>query len=346
MIKDLKTIIDQELRKYLETANKSFQINNLSPLLFQSIKNYILRDGKRIRPILFIIGYQGFSKKTPQNLLQSALAIELMHDFMLVHDDIIDKSNLRRGEPALHAIYNKHLSNKNKIKFSGEDLAIVAGDVIYALSINAFLSIKENPIRKENALKILTETAALTGCGQFIEILNGVKGINQVKEKDIYNIYDFKTARYTFASPLCIGATLAGAKSKEIKLLFEYGLYLGRAFQLKDDILGIFGNEKEIGKSITSDLQESKKTLLILKAFQKANTKNKSALENILNKNKITVSDLNKTREIIINSGSLEFSQEQIKILKGQAEKILSKSTIMPKQKDFLQTFSDKILTA
>jgi len=110
--------------------------------------------------------------------------------------------------------------------------------------------------------------------------------------------------------------------------------------------LGIFGNEKEIGKSITSDLQESKKTLLILKAFQKANTKNKSALENILNKNKITVSDLNKTREIIINSGSLEFSQEQIKILKGQAEKILSKSTIMPKQKDFLQTFSDKILTA
>ncbi|MBF0384994.1 MAG: polyprenyl synthetase family protein [Candidatus Omnitrophica bacterium] len=344
MLKELKKRIDCELRNFVKSAENTFGLKSLSPLLFRTIENYILRDGKRIRPILFIVGYQGFSKKTPKALYQSALAIELMHDFMLIHDDIIDKSELRRGQPSLHTIYNKFLQGKGKAKFSGEDLAIVAGDIIYALSINAFLAIDEDPRKKERALRMLTETAAFTGCGQFIEILNGVKDINRVKEEDIYNIYNYKTARYTFASPLCIGATLAGASEREIDNLFDYGLFLGQAFQIKDDILGMFGDEAKIGKSITSDLQESKKTLLILKAFQRASFEDKTSLKRILGKEKIRISDIRKAKKIIKDTGSLEFSMEKIKQLQNKAQAILASSSIKRKQKDFLADFSKKTL--
>ncbi|NQT28337.1 MAG: polyprenyl synthetase family protein, partial [Candidatus Omnitrophica bacterium] len=215
MFYQIKKKINSQLSQFLQNANKIYSLGRISPLLLKSITNFILRDGKRIRPALFIIGYEGFSKTRAPGLYQSALSVELLHDFFLIHDDIIDKSDTRRGKPSLHKVFDKFLAKHKNIKFNGQDLAIVAADIVYALAIKAFLSIKEESQRKEKALQKFIKSAVHTGCGEFIELLSGIKKIGEVNKKDIYKIYDYKTAHYTFASPLSMGAILAGAKQAE-----------------------------------------------------------------------------------------------------------------------------------
>lgn len=341
----LKQRIDTELNSFCRNIEKTYRLNNISPLLFKKIKEYITRDGKRVRPILFIIGYKGFSTRQAPGLYTSALAIELLHDFMLVHDDIIDKSATRRGAPSMHTLLNNHLSSHKKIKFSGEDLAIAAGDVMYAMAIHSFLSIKENMRRKERALKTFIEAAIFTGSGEFIELLAGTKHIKDITQDDIYKIYDYKTAYYTFASPLASGAILGGASKKEIDTLYAYGLCLGRAFQIKDDIIGMFGNEAEIGKSALTDLQEAKKTLLIWYAYRHGTNAEKKLIEKVFVKAIVTRADLETIKNVVVKTGSLAYAQNEIRKLTEKIHGLNSKSSMKQTYKKMLSSYAQKILS-
>ncbi|MBU1869117.1 MAG: polyprenyl synthetase family protein [Candidatus Omnitrophica bacterium] len=214
MFLEIKRKVEQEFVNYTKSSDKLYRLSSISPLLFNNIKEYLYRKGKRVRPILFAVGYLGYSKNPAPGLYRSAVSLELLHDFMLVHDDIIDKSDTRRGKPSMHAMFNAYLSRYKGAKFSGQDLTIIAGDVMFAMAMDTFLSIKETPKRKEAGLKKLIEAAFYTGSGEFIELINGLKNIEKTSKEDIYKVYDLKTANYTFASPLTMGATLAGAKKK------------------------------------------------------------------------------------------------------------------------------------
>ncbi|MCX5694086.1 MAG: polyprenyl synthetase family protein [Candidatus Omnitrophica bacterium] len=344
MFLGIKNKIEKELSAYIGSINKLYALNKLSPVLFKNIKEFICRDGKRVRPILFCIGYLGFSKKIPSGLYRSALSLELLHDFMLVHDDIIDKSDQRRGKPAMHTLLRSSLKQNKKIKFKGEDLAIVVGDVMYAMALDAFLSVKENMLRKEKALKKLFLAALYTGSGEFIELLLGIKPIEKVTQKDIYKIYDYKTANYTFASPLAMGAELAGAKPLQIKKLYSYGMLLGRAFQIKDDIIGTFGTVKDIGKSNLTDIKEAKRTLLAWYAFNHAGKKDRLIIKRIMESKVTQDAELIKMRSIITDTGALAYALNQIKILYGQASKQIQGLQMNQKYKQALDNFSKKIL--
>ncbi|MFA6216849.1 MAG: polyprenyl synthetase family protein [Candidatus Omnitrophota bacterium] len=345
MLNKIKITLDRELPLFLGHLNRSFALKKLSPLLFEYIHDYVLRPGKRIRPTLLVMGYLGFTRFEARGLYTSALSLELLHDFMLVHDDIIDKSELRRGKPAMHTMFGSYLKGKKNIKFNGEDLAIVAGDIMYAMGLHAFQTITVDLKRKEKAMKKLIEAAIYTGCGEFIELLYGEKDISEITKKDIYTIYDLKTARYTFSYPLAIGATLAGASDKQVEVLFDFGARLGRAFQIKDDALGMFGTEAEIGKSILTDLQEAKKTVFIWHAYNHADKKSKTTIKKILLKEKITSADLKAIREIISTSGAQEFVKKEIKSLIGEAQTLLKSSTIQKQYKELLLAYSRQILS-
>jgi geranylgeranyl diphosphate synthase type I len=344
MISKIKTKIEQHLPSFLDSLNETYALKETSPLLFESIREFVMRKGKRARPILFVIAYLGYAKKETKGLYTSALSLELLHDFMLVHDDIIDKSPLRRGEPSMHTLLNRYLSTCKGTKLSGEDLAIVIGDVMYAMGLQAFLSVEEKLIHKENALHKLIDAAVYTGCGEFIELLSGIKPIEQISKEEIYRIYDFKTACYTFATPLSMGALLAGAKDNEANLLFQYGIYLGRAFQIKDDILGVLGNEAEIGKSTLTDLQEAKKTVLIWYAYTHAAAAEKQKLKDILCKEHINRKDLGFVQNVIRTSGSLEYARSEINRLINEAHQLLTRSRIKPSCKKTLFAYAASIL--
>ena len=340
MFNNIKNKIEAELANVGPTIDKTYSLNKISPLLFESIKSFILRPGKRIRPVLFVIGYLGFKKKPNPGLYKSALSVELLHDFFLIHDDIIDKSDTRRGKPSLHKVFDKFLAKYRNIKFNGQDLAIVTADIIYALAIEMFLSIKEKPQFKEKALQRFIKSAVHTGCGEFIELILGIKKIQSVSKEDIYKIYDYKTAYYTFASPLMMGAILAGAKPSEIAKLSKFSLYLGRAFQIKDDNLSMFFDEKKIGKSALSDLQESKKTLLIWYTYNHTSKKNKFLIKSILNKRKVTKADFLRIQKIARESGALDYTKSEINNLTQKAKTIISSLKMQMQYKNLLLSYA------
>jgi geranylgeranyl diphosphate synthase type I len=344
MLNEIKNKINRSLARYVGRIDTIYTLKKISPVLSHHIKEYLLRQGKRVRSSLFILCYRGYATQPKPGLYTSALALELLHNFMLIHDDIIDRSALRRGKPAMHTALERHLAPYRNLKFNGSDLGIVIADVIYAMAIDAFLEIREDPVHKEAALKKFVEAAIFTGSGEFIEMLAGAKQIEQITLKEIYKIYDLKTAYYTFCSPLTVGALLAGAPKNQISLLIEYGINVGRAFQINDDILDMFATETQTGKSALTDIKESKKTVLIWYAFQKTTPRNRKIMQQIFDKSRISQHDLEKVRAIVQSSGSLDFAQGQIKTLMSQALRASTKLTMKPRYKKLLCAYPSHIL--
>jgi len=330
MINTIKRQIDLHLEKFLERIRHEYRLNLIHPILYASIKEFVLREGKRIRPILLILSYKGYSRRKdsfPASLYSASICMELLHSFMLIHDDIIDRSDLRRGKPTLHRLLAKAAKTKEREKL-GYDLSIVAGDIVYALAIDAFLSIKESACRKERALKYFIQTATFTAMGEFVDTLNGAEKIDKITEKSVFLNYTLKTARYTFDCPLVIGAILAGARDRDIKMLSTFGIKLGQAFQIQDDILGIFDTQKNIGKSILSDLAESKKTLLVCHAYHQLRPQKRRIFLKYFSKTRKNYQDLVAVRKIFLNAGSLRYSLEEISKRLDEAQKILKKLNI------------------
>jgi len=193
---------------------------------------------------------------------------------MLIHDDIIDRSGLRRGKPTLHKILGRTVKTPDQEKL-GCDLGIIAGDIVYALAIDAFLSINEAPERKEEALRYFVQTAAFTAMGEFIDTIYGSKNLGKVKEGDVFLNYTLKTARYTFDCPLVVGAILAGANKKDVALLSELGLLIGQAFQIQDDVLDVESSAEMSGKPQGSDAELNKPTYVSILGLENAKSEAK-----------------------------------------------------------------------
>lgn len=341
----IKNKLEIELIRHMRQLDRSYGLSAISPLLFKSIRSFILRKGKRIRPALFVIGYLGYTgKPISSDIYRSALSLELFHNFMLIHDDIIDDSDLRRGLPSMHNMLNKSIAGNKNLKFDGKDLAIVAGDCIYAMAISSFLAANVKFIYKEKALKRLTEAALYTTCGEWLELLHSIRELDSLTKEDIYKIYDLKTACYTFASPLAIGAMIAGAKDPEIDKLSRYGIYLGRIFQIKDDIMDMFGNTETLGKKPLTDIREGKKTILLWAAYKLASNKNKAYIKKMLVKKYLSGHELNDIRDLVLSSGSLAYAKDEIAYLSGRAKKMAASLNMRPKYRKMLESYSDSLL--
>ena len=339
MFRKLKKDIDKELRSFLEDSSRGLDLKRTSPELYRGIKDFVLRDGKRIRPILFLIGYLGYSRRknvSRKKLIRSSLSIELLHDFLLVHDDVIDNSDLRRGKPTLHRLFNTMMGRKAKDEL-GPSLSIVAGDVIFAMAIEALLACDETASRKEKALAELIKATSSTGIGEFLDVINNIKKINKVSRKEVFLTYTLKTAKYTFECPLVMGALLAGAPSKEISALSALGISLGQAFQIQDDLLDIFSSSKKIGKPVLSDLNESKKTLLLWRTYNKLPQKEKRELKRLLDKKKKSYADLLKFRKMIKTVGAGEYCIEIADYLLSDASSTLESLRMNKKYKTSLK---------
>ncbi len=339
MLKALRRKIDLSMASFLTAVEKNYRLRRVDPILYNSIRELCLREGKRIRPLLLILAYQGYlpaSKRTPPSLYHASTCIEFLHVFMLIHDDIIDRSDLRRGKPAMHRMLQATVPSSDPARL-GSDLAIIAGDIVYALAIDAFLAIQEDPARKERALKYFIQTAAFTAMGEFIDTVSGVDKLANISEKDVFLNYSLKTARYTFDCPLVTGAILAGAPKRETDLLAEFGLLIGQAFQIQDDIIGIFQTEKTIGKSILSDLEEQKKTILTVHAYRTLKGKKLAAFLKIFHRQQKTLADLEKVRRVLVEAGSLAYALNAMRARIIKASLILGRLAIRDRYRDLIK---------
>jgi len=335
MLNKIKNRVEKELAIYLKDLNKRYSFDTLSPALFRHINDFLLQNGKRIRPSFFVLGYLGFSKKEAPGLYTSALSMEFLHNFVLVHDDIIDRSNIRRGALSAHKMLSRHIAKYKHLKTTGEDLAIILGDVMYALGIAAFLTIDEDAERKEKALKKLIDAAVYTGTGEFLELMSGTKNINTITKEDIYEIYDLKTGIYSFSTPLVLGSMLAGAKGSDMDRLFRCGIYLGRAFQIKNDL----------SDTSLSDLRESRRTILTWYAYNNSNKKNKLIMKRILEKPDPSRSDLLKVHKLIIESGAIDCARKEMASFAIKAKAVHAGSGMRGIYKDVISDYSDSLIS-
>lgn len=344
MFKEMKKDVDRALKVFLKETETGVKLRSSASLLYSGIQDFITRDGKRVRPILFMLGYLGYTRQTKvdrEKLVRASLSVELLHDFLLIHDDVIDKSDLRRGKPTLHRYFNAGLglAAGNGL---GPDLSIVAGDVIFAMAVEAFLDAPGKPACRERALREFTRSAAATGAGEFVDVVNNMTAIDKISRKEIFLTYILKTARYTFEGPLVSGAMLAGATASETEKLSQLGIALGQAFQIQDDLLDVFSSSKKTGKPMLSDLDESKKTLMVWKTYQSLSASDRREFKRILEKDRKTARDLGRLRDLIILSGAQRYCLKKIEALLAEAISLLAGLKIKKKYKVVLDGFVKK----
>ncbi|MBM3234011.1 polyprenyl synthetase family protein [Candidatus Pacearchaeota archaeon] len=287
-MKEYKEKVNFALKRFLEKKLDDGKYSPEIKKLIENILEYSLRGGKRIRPLLIIFAYKCFKDNNEQAVIDASICIELMQAYLLIHDDIIDNADLRRGKPAMHKIYSSG--------DFGKSMAILAGNLCSHYMYDSILESDFSDKEKIEAIKYLGWIAERENYGQALDIIPGFENLN---EEDVMKIYELKTATYTVQGPLYLGACLASAPSAEIEKLQEYGKNIGIAFQIQDDIIGIFGNIEETGKPNDSDIKEGKKTLLIVKALEFANSEDKKFLLENYGKKNISENDIKKIREII-----------------------------------------------
>lgn len=277
--------------------------------------------GKAMRPFLVYLGYKvGLGRDSEDNkkILSVCLAVELAHNFLLIHDDIIDNSETRRGKPTIH----KKLGGRNN--HYGVSQAIIIADVAAFEAVRLLNQSDFNADARSEAIDLLTEVILETAYGEALDVEYSYSKADIDK---VWLVTELKTAKYSFVGPLKLGALLAGAKKSQIKALEDYGLRLGKAFQLQDDILGVFGDEKTIGKSPLSDMREGKNTMLIHKARQMADKETLARIENIWGRRKSTASDLASIRKILESTGALSWCQAENQKLAAITKSEIAKIT-------------------
>ncbi|MEN8158195.1 MAG: polyprenyl synthetase family protein [Bacteroidota bacterium] len=249
-----------EAQNLVEKHIQTLSIPDTPPELYEPVKYVLSMGGKRIRPALVLLACDMFSGGVEPALIP-ALAIEVFHNFTLLHDDIMDRSELRRGHPTVHMKY-------------GENVAILSGDVMSILASNLM---NQSPgVVLHTVHHIFTKTAMQVCEGQQIDM--NFEELLTVSQDEYLNMIGLKTA-VLMAASLKIGAILGGASEKDAEDLYEFGRNLGVAFQLQDDLLDTYGDPDVTGKKVGTDIVDNKKTYLVIEALERATTSQKKELK-------------------------------------------------------------------
>ena len=310
-----QSIIDVKLHTYFDKELGSEKLPSFEKDVFKHIAEFTLRGGKRIRASLVQVGYMLFQSGVSSDMLEIlhrlGIIMELLQSYFLIHDDIIDSALSRRGLPTLHLEWANKYSNNLHI---GESFALLAGDLTVTKAYQILQDLPYiNPEMKINLLSLCHQIIENTLAGQILDLKVGLQDLDNTSENDIIEIMKLKTAKNTILGPLQFGALLANAHQTELLQMSDFGIPMGLAFQISDDILGTFGDANITGKSNNSDLQEGKKTLFILDAYKKATTTDKKILRDTLGQINMFPESYNQVREIILKYGSLEYAQDAIK---------------------------------
>jgi len=253
----------QELSKQVEAEINAFDFSGNPNELYDPISYTMTLGGKRIRSTLCLLAAQlfGGDLKKAMNL---AMAVEVFHNFTLVHDDIMDEAPIRRGKPAVHAKWNR-------------DVAILSGDVMFVQAYQ--LLAKGNPEKLSQMLSVFNQTAIEVCEGQQFDM--NFETRDDVTAENYIEMIRLKTG-VLLACSLQLGAFESGATAKDAKLIYEFGEKVGIAFQIQDDFLDCYAKQEDFGKRVGGDIISNKKTFLMLTALEKADAQQASRIENLM----------------------------------------------------------------
>ncbi len=277
--------------------------------LYRVARDYPSRPGKALRPALCVATSRAFGG-SDADVVPVAVAIELLHNAFLVHDDIVDGSERRRGRPTLAAEY-------------GLGLALNAGDALAVLS-NQVLRRHAGRMEADLAERVLSEFDAMalrTLEGQATELGWRRDGVDTLEPEDYLDLIMHKTCWYTTVHPLRVGALIGSAGGADLRPMVRFGFHLGAAFQIQDDLLNLLGSEREYGKEIDGDLFEGKRTLPLIHLLRNARGTDRSALDRYLGLERAerTAAMVAEVRELLDAYGSIAFAAQYAHGIAGAA---------------------------
>ena len=277
---------------------------------FDALEALIFSGGKRIRPAFFHWAHVGAGGDPDSNVaIDAAAAIEMLHAFALAHDDVMDHSSSRRGEPSIWQRFASfHADNgwEGNAKDFGEAVAILVGDLAHVIADSLVRDLAPDICEIWNELRLEVNI------GQYLDVLSGVT--RTFDQEGARRILEYKTGRYSVQRPLHLGAAIAGRYEEFSESFTAFDQPVGLAFQLRDDLLGVFGDEKETGKPVGDDLREGKPTSLVAAAFERADNKQLQVL-NLIGSHELTDSDVSHIQNVIIETGAERVIEEEIREL-------------------------------
>lgn len=346
-LRDFKKRVDREIEVYLDRCiEETAKHDPFMADALRYVKSLALSGGKRLRAAFMYYGYVAAGGADRERMLKAVVSVELVHIFLLIHDDIIDRDEKRHGVKTAHEhfrVLGKTLFVRADAAHFGNSMAIIVGDMVGALGNQIIFESGFPPEHVLRALSKLQEIVSFTVVGEAQDIMIEYRG--KATESEILSMYEHKTARYTVDGPLQLGVLLAGGAGALSESLGRYAIPIGIAFQIQDDILGVFGSEEKLGKPVGSDIEEGKITLLVSRALELSPPAERRELRAILKKGeKLLVRDVERFREILRRSGALEASNMVARsyIEAGKSEIL---STKIPREaKDFLVGVADYMM--
>ncbi|WP_285242493.1 polyprenyl synthetase family protein [Pseudarthrobacter sp. fls2-241-R2A-127] len=280
-----------------------------------SISN-LVTGGKRLRALMCYWGWRGAGGEAgASQVVTAGAALELFQAAALIHDDIIDRSDTRRGGPSVHRRFSQlHTAQGWALDSErfGQAAAILAGDLCLSFSEEAFTDIGERAASGSRARLIFNLMRAEVMAGQYLDILEEVAGPVRDRAGAVgraQSIIRFKSAKYSTEHPLALGGALAGASNELLRGYSAFALPLGEAFQLRDDVLGVFGDPLTTGKPAGDDLREGKRTVLVALALDQASPAESAFIDARLGSPDLSEADILDIRRIIEDSGALQATE-------------------------------------
>jgi geranylgeranyl diphosphate synthase type I len=324
--------VEAELDVFLTGRGRAFAAlgDDLVPVT-DAARSLVLTGGKRLRPSFAYWGWRAVrpADDDDRGLITAAASLELLHACALVHDDVMDASDTRRGRPAAHAAFadlHRREDWTGDPSTFGTAAAILLGDLLLSWADAMFASADVGADAARAARPVYDEMRELVMAGQYLDVLVQARGAYSTDEA--LRVIELKTSKYTVEGPLRLGAALAGAPYDVCAVLRRYGLALGEAFQLRDDVLGVFGDPSVTGKPAGDDLREGKHTLLTALAMQTADAAQAAALQRGLGDRRLDAGQVQRLREVIVATGALEDVERRIVERTAAARTALHSGTV------------------
>ena len=313
----------EKIQKYIGELSYTHEPENL----YMPIEYVLGLGGKRIRPVLMLMAYNLY-KDDVEKIYQQAAALETYHNFTLLHDDLMDKADMRRNRPTVHKKWD-------------ENTAILSGDAMLILSFKMMM--ESCPLEYISEVTATFSKAALEVCDGQQWDMDFEKRLD-VTVNEYMNMICLKTS-VLLAASLKIGAILGGASAEDANLLYDFGIKMGLAFQLQDDYLDVYADSSVFGKNIGGDICSNKKTFMLITALEKSSGKDKKELENWINAETFVPTEkIKAVTEIYNNTGVPGICMDKINTLYDEGLAILDKVSVDASLKTNLKNFTKQLM--
>ncbi|MBV9491812.1 MAG: polyprenyl synthetase family protein [Verrucomicrobia bacterium] len=323
----LRRLVDERVERKLTGLVQSYHLRHFRPV-HEALRQFVRRPGKRIRPLLFLQAAELFQPSSWSDafddLVSVAAGLEILHAFVLIHDDLIDGSSLRRALPSLHCALAARIQGRQSTRV-GANVTIVAGDLLFALAQKCIVD-TQIPVRAA-LLSTLLDYVFDTGYGEMADILFGDGCISQVSAEEIERMYWWKTTRYTVECPLVLAGIIADRSEHELRQLASAARPLGLAFQIQND-LREFRRGLENGAS--DDLAEGKKTVLLRTAYDRLEGEDRLQLRDLLRQNVRNSADVRELQRLVVKSNAVTEQEMLVEELFNQTLLALDSPLLAP----------------